>query len=110
MNTKRYLLFIFSAVLVVALAGASVPGLAGELHPQRQVSSSCTEGSSIRQINEDGTVVCEANKGNQDSFIPQDNAIRTLVSDGVVGYYTSITVGSDGLGLISYNDYDNGAL
>ena len=33
--------------------------------------------------------------------------ITTLDTDGEVGEYTSITNGADGLGLISYFDYDN---
>ena len=45
MNAKRYLLFIFSAVLVVALAGASVPGLAGELHLQEGEAEGAPLGS-----------------------------------------------------------------
>ena len=35
------------------------------------------------------------------------NTITTLDSDGDVGAYTSVTVGADGLGLISYQDSGN---
>ncbi len=40
----------------------------------------------------------------------QANTITTLDSAGMVGQYTSITVGADGLGLISYYDGTNGDL
>jgi hypothetical protein len=36
--------------------------------------------------------------------------LATLDSTGDVGWYTSVTVGYDGLGLISYYDYTNGDL
>jgi hypothetical protein len=38
------------------------------------------------------------------------NTLSTLDSAGIVGSYTSITIGSDGLGLISYHDETNGDL
>ena len=41
---------------------------------------------------------------------PQDNLLTTLDSAGVVGGYTSITIGSDGLPVISYYDVTNGDL
>jgi hypothetical protein len=37
-------------------------------------------------------------------------SLTALDSAGDVGYYTSATVGADGLGLISYYDYSNGDL
>lgn len=37
-------------------------------------------------------------------------ATATLDSLGDVGFYTSITIGADGLGLISYRDNTNGDL
>jgi predicted regulator of Ras-like GTPase activity (Roadblock/LC7/MglB family) len=39
--------------------------------------------------------------------VPVDNALATLDSAGDVGVDTSVTVGADGLGLISYYDFDN---
>ena len=36
--------------------------------------------------------------------------LATLDSTGDVGAYTSVTVGADGLALISYQDYTNGYL
>ncbi len=38
------------------------------------------------------------------------NTNTTVDSTGDVGYYTSITIGADGLGLISYHDASNGDL
>jgi hypothetical protein len=38
-------------------------------------------------------------------LVPASNSLTTLDSTGSVGYHTSITLGADGLGLISY--YDN---
>jgi hypothetical protein len=39
--------------------------------------------------------------------LPRANTITTLDSAGIVGYYTSITVGGDGLPVISYYDLTN---
>jgi cell shape-determining protein MreC len=67
--------------------------------------ASCPAGSSIQAINADGTVVCQSDN-------PQPVFSRTIL-DGVnraVGEYTSITIGADGLGLISYYDEGNGDL
>ena len=38
---------------------------------------------------------------------PANTAITTLDSDGIVGWYTSITIGADGLPVISYRDATN---
>jgi hypothetical protein len=40
----------------------------------------------------------------------QGVTLTSLDSSGNVGQYTSVTVGADGLGLISYHDVANGAL
>ena len=37
-------------------------------------------------------------------------ALTTLAGSGNVGQYTSVTIGADGLGLISYRDVTNGDL
>jgi len=41
---------------------------------------------------------------------PRSNTITTIDSGGDVGYYTSITIGTDGLPVISYYDFTNGDL
>jgi hypothetical protein len=68
---------------------------------QTRVSGTCPAGSTIQQINGDGTVVCQTAAA-QPGF-----ATATLDSTGDVGEYTSITIGTDGLGLISYYDNTN---
>ena len=42
--------------------------------------------------------------------MPVSNQLATLDSAGFVGFFTSITIGADGLGLISYRDATNSAL
>lgn len=41
---------------------------------------------------------------------PRSNTITTVDSDGSMGRYNSITIGMDGLPVISYFDYTNGDL
>ena len=44
------------------------------------------------------------------SRIPSSNTLTTLDATGNVGEYTSITIGTDGLPIISYHDFTNGDL
>jgi hypothetical protein len=67
-------------------------------------AASCPAGATIQQINSDGTVVC------QTAAARPGFAITTLDSTGNVGLYTSITIGTDGPRLISYQDGENGDL
>jgi len=69
---------------------------------QRRVTDSCTVGSTIRAVNADGTVVCQTDARFNRPTVPTANTVTTLDSGGQVGTYTSVTIGSDGLGLISY--------
>jgi hypothetical protein len=71
---------------------------------QRQVSGTCPNGYAVLAILSDGTVACEPVEA-RPVF-----ARTTLDSDGFVGSFTSITIGEDGLGLISYFDATNGDL
>jgi hypothetical protein len=64
---------------------------------QRKIGGACAPGATVRQVNFDGTVVCE------DNGTPGPLA-TTIDSAGSVGTYTSIAIGTDGLGLISYFD------
>ena len=65
---------------------------------QLRISGVCPEGKAIQEVNSDGSVVCKDIPGG--SF--------TLTSVGL-GRYPSITIGTDGFGLISYRD-DNAHL
>ncbi len=71
---------------------------------QTRVGASCQTGSTIRVINEDGSVICEPHDAR-----PVFSDI-VLDSDGEVGYYSSIVIGVDGLPIISYYRYDSGNL
>ncbi len=63
---------------------------------QLLVAGSCPVGYAVRQINSDGTVLCEVVSGKP---VHSQTAFTTTPTDG---YYSSITIGLDGLGLISY--------
>ncbi len=66
--------------------------------------NACAPGASIRQVNGDGTVECTA------SGVAPGATLTTLDSAGNVGVYSSVTIGNDGLGLITYYDSTNGSL
>jgi cell shape-determining protein MreC len=72
------------------------------------VSGNCSAGNFIQTVNSDGTVVCGTL-----TTLPDTRPVfsrSTLDSAGNVGQYTSVTIGSDGLGLISYYDATNSDL
>ena len=71
---------------------------------QLRVTGTCPPGQAVRQINSNGTVICEAVESKP------VHSITTLDSLNNIGLYNSITIGTDGLGLISYFDNTNGDL
>jgi hypothetical protein len=76
---------------VNAGTGLSGGGLSGDVtlntdttYLQRRVESSCLEGSSIRVINTDGTVICEADNGSGGGITAEtDPTVINSVKDGV---------------------------
>lgn len=75
---------------------------------QARVSEACAVGSTVRAINADGTVICQAGTLNR-AVAPTGNANAALDNHGV-GRASSVTIGADGLGLISYYDFTHSEL
>jgi preprotein translocase subunit Sec61beta len=71
---------------------------------QARVSGACAVGSTIRSVNADGTVTCEAHD-TRPGF-----SLTALDGTGTVGTHAAITIGADGLPLISYYDGSNADL
>lgn len=92
---------------VTAGTGLSGGGLSGDVtlnanttYLQRRVSTSCTVGSSIRAINEDGTILCET-----------DDVGITSESDPKVGSNTTNYIPKwSGINLVTGSIYDNGTI
>ncbi len=77
---------------------------------QARVNGACPVGSTIRAVNANGTVTCQADAPLNRPVAPTDNVSTTLDADGITGVDTSVTIGVDGLGLISYYDASKGVL
>jgi hypothetical protein len=71
---------------------------------QAAISGTCGPGSGIRQVNPDGSVVCEG------TGVRPGASAGAVDTAGFVGLYTAIAIGADGLGLVSYSDTTNGDL
>lgn len=92
-----------TGTLSVAKGGTGAASIAASPFLTKIIGS-CAAGSSLQRINSDGTVTCATDAPRSAS------ALATLDSTGIVGQYGSITIGTDGLGLISYYDVTNGHL
>ncbi|MFL7792378.1 MAG: hypothetical protein AB8I69_09580, partial [Anaerolineae bacterium] len=71
---------------------------------QQRVTGACAIGSSVRAINADGTVVCWSDSPLNRAAAPSANITTTVDSAGDVGLWTSVTIGADGLPVVSYGD------
>jgi hypothetical protein len=78
---------------------------------QQRIDGSCAIGQYVRTINADGTIVCGSDAPLNRSLPPLTNTLTILdnVGDGN-GRYTSVTIGIDGLPIISYYAAIAGAL
>jgi hypothetical protein len=73
---------------------------------QARITGSCGPGSYVRGVNPDGTLRCQADAG-----ITQPGSTISVAEDQVnAGFWSSATIGNDGLGLISYYDMFFGEL
>lgn len=74
---------------------------------QARVSDGCTVGSTIRQINTNGSVECELHDPYNRAAPPAVTIATNLDDTGGSERGTSVTIGRDGLALISYYDAIN---
>jgi hypothetical protein len=74
---------------------------------QARVSGSCFTGSMVQKVNADGTVECQPDAPLNRVLGSIDTISTTIDSTDIVGQFTSITIGVDGLPVISYHDFTN---
>lgn len=96
--------FIGDVTAINAGAGLTGGGTGGDIsigtdttYIQRRVSSACTVGSSIRAINQDGTVLCETDDG---ITTESDPKVGSVLNDSVPKW--------NGTSLVDGTIYDNG--
>jgi len=71
---------------------------------QQRVNGICAVGSTIRAIDPSGFPICQADAPLNRSQPPQVNSISTIATDVGSSQHTSITIGTDGMGLIVFDD------
>ncbi len=84
-------------------------GLQGSAYQQR-VSGACPVGSTIRAIYANGSVLCQADQPLNRAAPPTGIDLHLVDTNGTAGMYTSVTISSDGLPIIAYNEDSYGDL
>ena len=115
----KYLLILALAVFSLLLCAACSKGDFGEkgLRGEQGIQDENGEQDTVGATGATGTAGAAGATGATGApgaaisrTIPKNNTITSLDTTGGVGEYSSATIGSDGLGLISYYDDTNGDL
>lgn len=101
----------YSAGFGLALTGTTFRVLTTTV--QARVNGTCGVGSTVSAINADGTVVCHADAPLNRALAPLTNTLATTaaagggVGGGTPGWGTAVTIGADGLPIVSFLDNSN---
>jgi len=105
MHTKtQRIVFLF--IILVALLLLTTGLTLGKDNPLNLLTKSPVD-STILGINADVSVDCPVDTPLNRPLAPADNTTTAVDTAGYVGMYTSITIGADGLPVISYYDATN---
>ena len=106
MHTKtQRIVFLF--IILVALLLISTGLTLGKDNPLDLLATQSPVDSTILGINADVSVDCQVDAPLNRSLAPAGNTTTAVDTAGYVGMYTSITIGADGLPVISYFDGTN---